>query len=47
MHKIWQLKPENRDGAVIKDKCRIGTIYRSLTNLNVSVINSIAVGADK
>lgn len=42
MHKIWRLKPYNTDGAVIKDKCRIGTIYRTLTNLNVSVINSTA-----
>lgn len=47
MHKIWQLKPYNTDGAVTKDKCRIGTIYRTSTNLNVGVINSTALGADQ
>lgn len=47
MHKIWQLKPYNTDVAVIKDKCRMGTIYRTLTNLNLGVINSTAAGAEK
>lgn len=40
MHKIWQPKLYNTDGAVIKDKCRIGTIYGTFANLNVGVINS-------
>lgn len=40
MHKIWQPKLYNTDGAVIKDKCRMGTIYGTFANLNVGVINS-------